>query len=692
MLSDKEIIKQFYGTESSKSGHKHISESGLSKQKKEDEVNRGFYNGDRAEYTYEMNIENKKLAVCFNRVKPYIHSFAGFAAQNRRKPEFFAMERDDQQREIYTETANRTLSWLRSTANADQVETAQDKELAICGYGAVIMAEDYMRNPDGEVTMVECTRDFFWDPSSCRMGMEDRRWEFLRKKMAAEVAVKMFGGDEKDFEATQTREFGPYEYYPAGGVYDKIAYDWVGSQEAGMVYIYEYHWYDIEPYWRMKNPVFDEQYQMDGRAAALLNAFDNMKKLRLGEEESEDLFSFNPRARIFALTKEQYDDVEAICQNLGIECEAERNLRKVFYEAVISGNKVFQKRKSIDQSGFAIKVKTSDYDYKNNLWLGMVSSLREPAKYANKAVTEFLLIVAGTSKPGVFYDLNMVPDPVKFEALAAKNAKALGVNGNPNVAIMNKQQPVLPNGYETLYPAFISALSQVIGFNPEALGVGDVSQPSFELEQQRIKQVMTTLAVYFDSITLYQKEHARSALYFMRRLARNNEGRALPIVDADGNKKVSEIYSDMIADEYAIDIGEAPDTPSQRKEQGIVMMSYADKVASLIPPKAAEAYALASEYLPIPISAKVKWRNLLVPPSDPEQAAAAAQEAQRKAKIEEDMLNTLSAKQAADAEYAQARAVKTIAETKKVEAETDQKNLENLTISTNPPNNLTMTI
>ena len=689
MKSDSAIVSQFYGKKGGEAGHKAISESMFKKQKQEDDKNWEFYHGDRAAYTHEMSYDNQKLAVCFNRVRPYIHSFIGFAAQNRRQPEYFALERDDQLRVAYTETANRMLSAIRSTANADQVETEQDKWLAVCGYGAVIAVENYETNPDGQVDYIECSKDYWWDPYAFQPGLVDRRWGFIKKKMSGKDAVMRFGGNEEDYQATETTEFTNFEYHN-NAPYDRISYDWVGASEKGQVYIYEYHWYEMEKYWRIKNPAYDPQYQ--AIAPIILQRLEAMRQIRLEEEESEDLFKFDPKARIFALTKDQYDDVTAIFESIGIEVDADENLRKLYCEAVLSGNKVFKKRKSIDQSGFACKIKTADYDRKNNLWHGMVSSLREPAKYANKSLTEFLLILAGTAKPGFFYDIDRVGDVAVFEKNALKNKKALGVNGNPNEVIMSKQQAVLPSGYDALYPVFVKALSDAIGFAPEALGMGDLSQPSAEIEQQRIKQVMTTLAIYFDSITLYQRDRARSDLYFMRRLARNNEGRPIPVTDGEGEKRISEVYSNMIADEYTIDIGEIPDTPTMRKEQGNIMRAYAAEVAQLVPPKAAEVYALAATYLPISQSEQAKWRNLLTPPQDPQAVQAAQEDAAKQKQIQEQTAIGQIEWQAAEAALKKAQAEKALAEVQKVQAETNKTDIENIAATTVSPENISLTI
>lgn len=684
MKTDKQIISDFYG----KGSRKNLSEKGLAAQKREDKRNRAFYAGDKAEINYDLSSENKKYSICFNRVKPFVHAFGGFAAQNRRKPEFFAVVPDDFKRQLATETANQFLDVIRSSANADQVETQQDLQLAICGYGAVAAIEDYTENCDGKIIYEEVTEDYYWDPSAKKAGLLDRRWEFIKKVMSADEAVDMFGGNADDYELVNDPDKSQFEYYPNGGLYNKISLDWVKDTDESKVNVYEYHWYDLETFYEVDNPAFDEFNQQIGLATLFLNAMDIAIKRRLEEEEESDLHEFNPRAKELLMNDLIYKDFKAICKELNIEYEAEEYKKKVYYEAVLSGSKLFKKRKATDQSGFSVKVKTADYYKDKRIWQGMVSSLREPAKYANKSITEFMLILAATSKAGVIYDITKVEDVAGFESNIALNARAIGVKGNPNEIVSNKQQPVLPNGYDTLYPLFVQALSEVTGFAPEAMGMGDLSQPSFELEQQRIKQVMTTLVIYFDSISLYQKERARGDLYLMRRLAKNREGRAIAVYK-EGERAVSEIYSDMIAEDYVIDIAEAPDTPTRKKEQMAFMATLADKIAMIAPDKALSAYQLATEYFPISTRDKTKWRELLTPPPpSPEQMQKAQQADEIQTQSAVANMNRIMA----DAELKAAQARKATAEINKVEAEADKANLEVVAMSTVPVNELNVNI
>lgn len=686
MKSDKQILEQFYGNDD-RSGHKSYAERELKSQKDEDEINRAFYDGDKAEYTAGFSNDAKEWTVVLNRVKPLISAYIGFAAQNRRVPEYFAMESTTSLTPLdqATDIANQMLRHCLSQGNAEQIETEVDKQHAICGYGVMATAIDYTDNVDGEVKYREVTEDYYWDPMARQKNLRDRRFEFLKTKMNVSDAITFFGGEPEDYEAASKPEYGKFKYKPLmGGTYDRIAYDWAGKNDPDLINIYEYNWFELEKYYRIGNPVFEEENQLV--APYLLEEMRKIKELRLMEEESDNYYEYDPAAQIIIADKEVYKDLRELFKRYEIaDIDSEEYVRKVYYTAIISGTKVFKKRKSVIQNGFPCLVKTADYDRKNKLFTGMVSSLREPAKYANKMISEFMFIIAGTAKPGVFYDISMVHDVDEFEKNMNRNAKAIGVNGDPNRVIANKQLPVMPNGYDTLYPMFLESLNQVIGFSAEAMGMGELSQPSFELEQQRIKQVMVTLAPYFDSTTLFDQDLAKIHQYYLKRLAKNREGRIIVANDDLGRMKASEVYSNMLADSYSIDITEAPDSPTKRKEQAQIMMAYADKMVTIMPQKATEIFAFAAKYLPISSAEKGELREMLMPPQDPEQAALAQEKAAKEEAIREASITADISKKQAEAELK-------LAQTEKTKAETDKVDVENLIATTNPINDVNINL
>lgn len=686
MKSNKEIVKQFYD----KNGHYHISMSGLRKQKDEDRMNRGFYSGDEAFVCVNLDAEAKKYHVTMNRTKPYVDSIAGFMAQLRRQPDYNARIPDYVEQEARSGYMNALSNYVRNDANAEEVETQQDLQQVICGYGATATDITYnaTTNPSGDIIMAECTEDVYWDPEARNTNLIDSRWCFVNKLMPVEDAVAMYGGDESDYEDVDIDERTAYKYWPEGGVYTARTFDWDITNRQ-MVNVCFYEWYDIEKYYSMENPLFDPLNQ--DIASFIAVAFDILKKKQKqmleDADEVEDMFSFDPTQEIITMSAEEYAAVKAILDEYGIKAVADAGKRRVYYRAIISGEKVFKKFKLLDQNGFSIKFKTGFYDANRKLWFGIVTSLREPQRYYNKALSEFVKIIATTSKPGVLYNIDAVENAEEFESLYQQAASAIGVRDIGG--IRNKQEPYLPTGLENLAQEFAANLSAVSNINPEFLGQSTNSQISGVLEATRIKQVMASLALYFNSATLYLKEWGRMMVPYYKVLARNSRNRLIPVLGERGVMEYAKLSENQFAAEYDVDVGEAPTTPAQKEMVQQTMMAYADKVGTLLsqtmPDKALEVYKEVLDYMPIKQADKAKWKKIFeIPPPDPAQQAMQAEMAQKNAALDMAFKQAMIEEKQANTLYRTSAVDKAVAETDRTDAETRQKEMENLAISTNP--------
>ena len=110
-----------------------------------------FHAGDEACYKASVQDKGQRIAVVFNKVKPIVDAAVGLMIQLRRKPEYQArMTSSDEQRE-YSDYLNSLSDYARENANMDSIETRQDREMLISGYGAIDTNVIYERNPDGEV-------------------------------------------------------------------------------------------------------------------------------------------------------------------------------------------------------------------------------------------------------------------------------------------------------------------------------------------------------------------------------------------------------------------------------------------------------------------------------------------------------------------------------------------------------------
>ena len=695
LLSNEKLIEKW-------NKHKSISESGLDEQHTTSRDDHTFYSGDSMAYTATVTDKGRRSTVVFNKVKPYIDAVAGFMVQLRRKPEYQARMMDNVQQVELSTYYNGVSDYARDNANLAHLESRQDKEMLITGVSAIDTNITYECNPDGEVKAENIQYDdIFWDPQAREPNLIDSRWVFRRKKFSRKEAEKRFPGVKPDeFESYRSLETN-YTYNPQGGLYDKIAIG-IGVTEEDLVEVYYYQYWELETYYRARNPIYDMiDPAMREQAAQLMEVMRARREAGATQETVEDYFEFDPFAEYLVMTPSIRTDMKEVFEFFDLDVEYQRHDKRVYYTAIITGEKVLSKFKSPDQQGFTIKFKTGDFDQENNRWFGMVQALKHPARYANKALTEMLYVIASNSKGGVMYEESAVENPARFEQQWATTRSAIQVNDGAisGGRIAPKAQASLPNGYENIYNISSQSMNEVTGINKEFLGNASSSQVSALLESQRINQVVSTLACYFDSIALYQKEHAKLMMTYFKMLAENSEGRMVRIVGQDGAARFEELTADRFNMEYDVDIGEAPISATQKQETTQIMLTMADKLAVM----GQNIYPMVVPYLPIKESDKAKLIQALQPQApSPEQMQA--QQQLQQIQMEGQMAQI--AKTRGDAMLSEARAAKTNAEIDGTEANADkaraevlktlaegeQKNLENDAIRSQPINNLDLVI
>lgn len=580
---------------------KHIKEArtGLSSQRANTNKCRAFDAGDYSEYTDKIQFRdtdgNKKRAtVQFNQLQTYTNAVTGFLAQNRRKPAYNARVMESQPQQFYSKYCNVLSEHCRAKMNAPQVETQQDRDLITCGIGVVETALSYgegyaSTSANGEILMM-CVDldDYDYDPSARQTNLMDRRWDNVRKIYHMDDALEMFDDSkEADFEEQSDKNESAYQQdSDLGGSYDRVKYDWSDKKE-NMVNIHFYQWYDIEAFYRADNPMRAMQSPEAQHGAMMaLEAIAN----ETGDED------FDPRADILAFSSETKDKLEEIFGEF-IQCEKFR--RKVFYTSVLSGDKVFTAFKS-EHQGFTRKIKTGKFDAKNKIWTGLVNPMMEPQKYYNKFLTELIFVIAVNSKGGVIIESDAVEDIEEFEDQYARTDSVCVVmpGAVSNGKIMPKRLAFQPTGYEQLIQLAGSAISEVAGIDKSFLGSSENKLDTATLQRQRIRQVVSSLACYVDSIVLFQKDHALLMLDLMRVYAQNNEGEMFRLTGDDSEEMHTTIQSRHLEPEFDVSIEEAPVTPEERDEMANKLTLMGDKYLMAQQPQKADAcYAMAAKYM-----------------------------------------------------------------------------------------------
>jgi hypothetical protein len=679
------------------------SETGLASQHNLAAEAYKFHAGDKACYVGNVQDKEAKRTVVFNKVKPFVDAVTGLAIQLRRKPDYQARMLQNEAQQLASEYMNGISDYARAEGNFDFLETRQDRDMLITGYSAIDTNIVYDENPDGKAKGENVRfNDIYWDINAIEPNLMDARFVYRRKVFTIQEALKRFkGSDKQDFELYNDPEGVEYFNKSRNGRNYSIR---GGRKQTDLVEVYCYQYYDLETYFRTPNPLFDMEDPF--RKEFVATAMNRVKENRLeasNDDEIDDIFEFDPFSDFLVMNKTVKKDIMLLFKELGVEIEEVQEFRKkVYYTAIISGTKIFQKFKSPHQQGFSIKFKTGTYDPIRKLWYGLVQGLKEPARYATKALTEMLFVIASTSKAGVLYEESAVEDPRAFEQAYATTKAAVAVrdgalSGNK---IQPKAQASLPNGYDNIYLAAENSMFDVTGLNREFMGASANKQVSALLEKQRIDQVIATLADYFDSISLYQLEHARLMITFIKMLAENSQNRLVSIIGEDGARRYEVLDENKILDEYDLDVGEAPTTPQQKQETLDVMVKFADSQAQF----GNNVYDVVVPYLPIKQSDKQTIIDRITP--DSEQQQATAQKAEQAAQLESALNQSLieankaaTAKSLADAEKSRAgvedvlaQADETRANTAKLLGEAEQKAVENEVLKAAPAGNVTVNI
>lgn len=679
--------------------HRQIIDTGFDPQWTKAELNHQFYSGDEMAYNVGVQDGNQRKIVVFNRVKPFVNAISGFMIKLRRKLYYQAREQDQELQRNYTNSNNAFANYLRENANVDQLESRQDKEMLITGIGAIDYSISYVNNPNGEVKGETIKYDEFGvDPLARATNLLDARFCYRRKVMNRDDAATLFNVDKDDLEDAQSPivldNVASNVYLPTKSSYDK-----------DLVQIYSYQFWEFENYYKVDNPLYDE-FISDELRVELASAFEALKqeiendKDNVDEKVIDDLFATNFDDQQLTMTKKTKAVFDELLKDYGIESDAIKHRRKCYYTAMISGKKVIKWWKSQDQNGFSIKFKTGDYDEVRGLWLGIVDQLMEPSRFANKALTEILYVIASNSKGGVMYEAGAVKDARRFEQQWSSTDAAIMVNNGAltNGMIQPKAQSTLPSGYENVLQWSKQGLFETTGVNPEFMGSSENKQVSALLESQRIEQTTSVLACYFDSSLLYQKEFGRWLLTAMQVLYENNPQTVFRATGEEGLTAYKSVKEPAIYAEYDIDIEEVPVTPIQRKENLSLMMSMAQQLLMT----GVNIYPALIDDLPIKDAQKRKIKEALQPKSDPAQQQMVQQQAQLQ--IQKSMQDLQQQKIDINKTIAEIQKLnvdvnKTTAETEKTQAETlksieeaEQTDLENAQIKNGMFNSVQLTI
>lgn len=661
-----------------------------------------YYNGNDSTYQDQIQFEDtsgrkRKAMVNFPKIQQNVDAVVGFMAQNRRQAKYIARVTDEPLQQIYSRKMNALSDFHRERMNLDQLESKQDLDMCVNGYGAIETDLSYIignatTDPNGQIIAVKLDpMKVYWDPAARTANVMDARWIGYSEDYELTDALELFqGSSEEDFEQvadSDTDDKAGYVFNPWGGLYDKIklnnTVEWSAKDE-NMVRVYNHQWFEYETFWKAPNPLYTAMTPEDALfiKARLDIIKGDLKSYQPDGINAGDMFDFDPLAEELVFDNETK---AKLVKEFGKDIIKPVSFkRKCFYTAVYSGDHVFTKFKSICQQGFSIKFKTGQYNERGKYWVGMVNSMMEPQRYYNKALTELIFTIAANSKGGVMVEESAVEDISDFESKWAKTDAVIKVMDGAisGQRILQKTQGALPTGLENIITLADASIASS-GVDPAFVGDSHAQETGI-LFKRRIRQIISKMWWVADAITLFQKEHARLMLDLQTVWVQNNEGALIPLTGKDGNQEFMQVTTNLTAPEYDVSIQEASQTPEDKAETATALGTIA--TGYLTVGDAATAGSIFAEAVQMmPLDGDVKSR--LVETFAPKQTVPLAQFQQLQAELQklqsivtqsevektksETTLNMAKVQQiGADVHEKAANTVKSVEEADKVNVET----------------------
>lgn len=525
-----------------------------------------FEAGDHwSEEDKEVLREQLRPVITMNRIAPIIDSVSGSEISNRQEVQYIPRTQGDiQVNEIFTSAAR----WFRDECDAEDEESDAFRDVLICGMGWTETRLDYEDNPDGDPRVDRIDPlEIVWDSAAKKKNIIDGRRVFhIRRDIPIEEARALCPNDDfedADYNATWVNiELDKKDINENDGrFYDKPDQqaDGDASNSDKRVTLVRAQWYEREAAFRIISP--------------------------------------DDPSKIVTVGKKQHDAVQAAAKEAGQPpLRAVRITRKVFKQAYL-GRVLLEVSDAPCKDRFSFNCMTGKRDRNKNTFYGLVRSMKDPQRWANKWLSQTLHIMNSTAKGGIVAERGVFDNDAEAEASWAKQDAItwLKKGALQEGRWKEKPQAQFPVGFYQLTEMAISSIRDVTGVNVEVLGMREADQAA-SLEAQRKQSAMVILQPMFDSLRRYRKNQGRVLLYLIQNYL--SDGRLVRIVGEEGEQYVPLTRQPQV-ETYDVIVDQSPTSPDQKQAIWGMLQQILPALAKIIPP---EVYMALLKYSPLPTS------------------------------------------------------------------------------------------
>jgi hypothetical protein len=292
----------------------------------------------------------------------------------------------------------------------------------------------------------------------------------------------------------------------------------------------------------------------------------------------------------------EYNTVnERMMALVGTQMQGAKMRRKVRKQAFF-GDVVLSYGPAPCPTKFSFQAITGKRDRNKNTWYGLVKTMKDPQRWANKWLSQTMHIMNSNAKGGLLAEKGAFENQRKAEESWADPSAITwledGALSTQSPRIRDKPPAQFPAGFMQLTQFALSSIRDTSGVSVEMLGLREAGQAA-SLEAQRRQAGLTILQPFFDALTYYREEQGVVMLYYIQNDL--SDGRLVKIEGDDKAQYVPLIKQATL--EYDIIVDDAPTSPNQKEAAWAIMMQLLPVVGSALPP---DIMMTLLEYSPLP--------------------------------------------------------------------------------------------
>jgi hypothetical protein len=545
----------------------------------------------------------------FNNIAPVADAIAGHEVANRQEVSYLP-------RQVGASGVNEVLTaaaeWVREECDAEHEESDAFYDCTVCGEGWTVTELDYDVDLDGriEVTRVD-PLEMDVDPSANRKNYADAKWLCRSKVYERKDAQALW--PEGEFAAPDGARDpdSPVDVIAAAFYRSDSGNGGRDKGQADKVIVHDFQWWEHEPVFRV--PVLQLGPE---RAFLMVNTPDEEGNFLLPAHKLQP-----DTQGLITLDEDEYERVRPLLEGVQVLEQKRRHYQRMY----LSGDELLETQDTPTADSFTYKAMTAKRDRRLKCWYGVVRTMKDPQRWANKFMSSMLEIVATSGKGGILYE----PDAF----LNIREAEEDWADPSRNVAMTEgaiAANKIMPRPVNEMPPQMMGlmqyceqSLKAVAGMNPEVMGLSQALDPSGVMEEGRRQSGLNLLAYLFDGLRRYRKEQGRLLLKMIRSYI--PQGRLIRVTGPEGMRYVPLVYDDGSA-EYDVIVDEAPTSPNVKQRTWGAFTLLAGQLPQLMTPQVA---LIALDYSPFPAAMVQRMKQQAqasmraAPPAPPDPVAQA---------------------------------------------------------------------